>query len=432
MPKFFLFFLSFIIFNQVNAELRIEITKGTNDPIRIGIVPIEWKADIPNFIYLHEVITQDLEFVGEYEVIRPEQMLSFPSNEEELYYRDWRLLDVDFLIFGEALNSNPINSSAQDIEVIYFIYDIARQKKLHKAHIKGNSKSIRSLAHGISDGIYKKISGIPGIFSTKILYVDGSSSSNKEYYLRVCDFDGMNDQLLLTSDAPIISPSWSSDGKHIAYVSFEMGSSTIYTQSIESGQRKLIKPQQGINSSPVWSSNSKYIAAVLSREGNTDIYKYHTKRKSWERLTKHYGIDTEPDWSRNSKKIIFTSNRSGSPQIYELRLSSGRIKRLTFKGSYNARGRYLPDGENIVYVHRERGVFHIAKQNLISGKIKILTKTNLDESPTISPNGNLIMYATKVEGKSVLAGISIDGSVSFVLPSNTGEVIEPSWSPFLN
>ena len=118
--------------------------------------------------------------------------------------------------------------------------------------------------------------------------------------------------------------------------------------------------------------------------------------------------------------------------IYELKFSNGRVKRLTFKGNYNARARYLPDGKNIIYVHRDNGVFHLAKKNIRTGEMVILTDTNLDESPTVAPNGNLVMYATKYQDENVLAGISIDGRTSFVLPSASGEVRDPAWSPFLN
>tara|TARA_B110001454_G_C12703846_1_gene427737 strand:- start:431 stop:1732 length:1302 start_codon:yes stop_codon:yes gene_type:complete len=423
-----IFILAFSIF----AELRIEITKGSKDPIKLAIVPIEWAIDSPASIYLHEVITKDLEFLGEYSILRPEKMLSLPSVEEELFYRDWRLLDVDYLLLGRAESLSTSKEFLDDIEVSYSIYDVSRQKRLHKAYIRGSLSSLRSLAHGISDSIYKKISGIKGIFSTRILYVDGSNYSKNLYQLRACDFDGMRDLVLVSSDAPIISPSWSSDGKLIAYVSFESGTSNIYIQSIKTGERSLIDPQEGLNSAPVWSSNNKFLAAVLSQNGNSDIYRYNIKKKLWKRLTDHYAIDTEPDWSKNSKKLLFTSNRSGSPQIYELKLSNGRMKRLTFKGSYNARARYLPNGKDIVYVHRENGVFHIAKQNIRTGEMTILTDTNLDESPTVAPNGNLIMYATQHKERKVLAGISIDGITSFVLPSTSGEVRDPSWSPFLN
>ena len=159
---------------------------------------------------------------------------------------------------------------------------------------------------------------------------------------------------------------------------------------------------------------------------------YDLKLSNWIQVTTHFGIDTEPDWSPDSRKILFTSNRSGSPQIYEANIKTNRIKRITFDGTYNARGRYLPNGKDIVFVHRRNGVFHIAKQNLRSGNINILTDTSLDESPTVSPNGNVVIYATKDGDKDILAGITLDGKTKFIMPSLKGEAREPSWSPLID
>ena len=174
------------------------------------------------------------------------------------------------------------------------------------------------------------------------------------------------------------------------------------------------------------------MSAVLSKTGNPDIFIYDLETSSWSQLTKHFGIDTEPDWSPSSKKILFTSNRSGSPQIYEVDTRTKRVKRITYEGTYNARGRYLPDGKSIVFVHRSNGIFHIATQNLRSGKIRVLTDTSLDESPTVSPNGNVIIYATKSGDKDILAGITLDGKTKFIMPSLKGEAREPSWSPLID
>ena len=126
-----------------------------------------------------------------------------------------------------------------------------------------------------------------------------------------------------------------------------------------------------------------------------------------------------------------TGSTHGSPQIYEMTVSNRKIRRKTFEGSYNARARYTPDGRSFVFVHRMDNLFHIAVQNMRTGKLRILTDTSLDESPTISPNGNVIIYATKNQEGNILAGISYNGKTKFILPTDLGEVRGPSWSPIL-
>ena len=413
--------------NYLFSDLRIEITEGIEDPIRIAIVPISWNLKEPPKKYLHQIISSDLESFGEFESLSPKEMLSLPKTEEEIFYRDWKILDVDYLVLGSAYEGD----NSDEVIVNFSIFNVTRKRLVKRGISVGSSIYLSSLGHAISDRIYTEIKGLPGIFSTKISYISKEDSLTGRFSLRVADIDGQNDSVIFSSNQPLMSPSWSSSGKNLAYVSFEEGTSRIFIQNIYNANRRGLKLQKGINSSPNWSPSDKYLAAVLSKEGNPDIYSYNLEKDSWRQLTDHFGIDTEPDWSPNGKKIIFTSNRSGTPQIYEMNVSSKKIRRRTFEGTYNARARYLPDGKSIVFVHRRKGIFHIAIQNLRSGKLRILSDTKLDESPTISPNGKVIIYATKEGDKDILAGLSIDGKTKFILPTGLGEVREPSWSPLL-
>jgi TolB protein len=130
--------------------------------------------------------------------------------------------------------------------------------------------------------------------------------------------------------------------------------------------------------------------------------------------------------------LVFTSNRGGSPQIYKIDALSGRVERLTFRGSYNARAQTSPDGHDLVMVHRENGQFHISVQNLQRDLFANLTKTSLDESPSISPNGSMVIYATQHKNMGVLGAVAINGNIKYLLPAHRGEVREPVWSPYLN
>ena len=418
-----IFFLS-----TLYGQLRIEIKGGLEDPINVAVVPMQWNLDSPQDLFVHEVIKSDLESFGEFYVLPPKNMLSLPSSKEEVFFKDWRILGTDFLVIGDIGLSEVEN----EIKVSFFIFDIVKERLIHRGVVFGTKKSLRRISHKISDIIYSKIYDIPGIFSTQIAYIDKPSASDPNYNLMISDLDGFQSLSLFSSPQPLMSPSWSPDKKKIAYVSFEEGTSRIFIQQLSNAQRFGLKLERGINSSPNWSPNGDKLSAVLSRTGNPDIFIYDLKLSTWIQITNHFGIDTEPDWSPDSNKILFTSNRSGSPQLYEVNVKTNRIKRVSFDGTYNARGRYLPNGKDIVFVHRRNGVFHIAKQNLRSGNINILTDTSLDESPTVSPNGNVVIYATKDGDKDILAGITLDGKTKFIMPSLKGEAREPSWSPLID
>ena len=421
-----LFLVIFIFFSLVSsAQLKIEISKGSESLPKLAIVP--FKSSFASSIgdNLSSLVESNLTLFGEFDKLSKSQMLSFPHSEENFYYRDWKVLEVDYAVIG-----NLLISDANDLVINYFVIDIALKKILLKGDISGKNSDLEQISKIISNRVYKSITGLKGVFNTKLAYI--LNPIKDSYMIYISDIDGSDEKLLFESSSPLMSPSWSSDRKKLAYVSFEKGYPEIFIQNLTSGKRSYIETLGMSNSAPVWSPNSKYISFVMSMSGNPDIYLYNLRNKKISRLTTHYGIDTEPAWSPDSKKILFTSNRSGSPQIYELIISSGRIKRITLDGDYNARARYFPNGKDIVLVHGNNGIFHIATKNLKKRFINPISKTALDESPTISPNGNIIIYATKKDNQGFLAGSTINGRSKFTLPVKEGSVREPAWSPLLN
>jgi len=412
--------LALIVFSlNFHADLVLEITESASKPIKIAILEKNNNSLAGQEII--EIVRNDLLRTGEFDVVANDELLSIPSNEDEVIQRDWLLLDVDSIVFID------VQSEENNLDISYSIFDISYNDTEDKRRVLGLPESLRQSSHYISDGIYKFFYGIEGISSTKLMYVTKTSNIHR---LIISDADGFNEQVLLKSNSPIISPAWSSNAEQIAYVSFENNRAQVFTQNLASGQRELIISSKSSVSSPAWSPNNKQLAFASTKDGNSEIYVIDLKTKKINRLTENLAIDTEPAWSPDGKKIIFTSDRSGSPQIYEIDIRTKLKRRLTTTGNYNARASYLNKTE-IILVHRNQTDFNIASLNLNSRELSVLTSTKNDESPCIAPNGNVIIYSTKDGSLSYLAGVNISSKVSFKLPALYGELKEPAWSPFI-
>ena len=401
-----LIFLILLVSFSARAELVIPIISGVDNPTKIAVVPFASTTTNTLPENVAEVVSSNLYRSGQFETLAPSDMLSFPSLPADVVFRDWRLLGSEYLLIGQVQQS-PVGFS-----VSYSLYDVFSQRPVIDNRIRTTGLTgLRRLAHDISDEVYEAITGIRGVFATRIIYVEHIQQEAKPFRLILADADGANTQELLRSDEPIMSPDWSPDGKSVAYVSFETSRPAIYIQELATGARQQITNFSGLNGAPAFSPDGKKLALVLSKDGNPEIYTLDLASRQLRRITRHFGIDTEPSWSTDGKAVVFTSNRGGKPQIYQVTLASGRIERLTFDGDYNANAQVTPDGKGIVMVHRYDEVFHIAVQEITTGNMRILTQTTQDESPSIAPNGATLLYATKERGKGILGAVSLDAGV---------------------
>ncbi len=426
--KLMVFLILSVWCSWINATLdTIIIDQGQDDPVKVAVVPFKMSGDLEEAVNLSDIIAFDLIRSGQFDPLPSENMLSLPSNAREVFFRDWRILKTDYLVIGGATEVGD-----SKISVFFELYDVVNERKMEGRSFLIDPMHWRDVAHKISDLVYEKVTGIQGAFSTQIMYVlaKNSGTSNATYSLQIADSDGERSRTLIESPEPILSASWAPDGNKVAYVTFETGRPSIVVEAIDGSYRKRITDFKGINGSPVFSPDGRSLALVLSRDGDPEIFIMDLETEALRRITRHHAIDTEPSWAPDGKSIIFTSDRGGRPQIYRVELSTNFIERLTFVGDYNARARLLPDGKHLVFVHRKEGVFHIAWQDLERDVIQVLTQTALDESPSLAPNGTMLIYATQNQGRGILAVVSIDGRVKYRLPSSLGDVREPAWSPF--
>jgi TolB protein len=410
------------------AELDITITQGAGKRTPIAVVPFGWTgttADMP--LDIAEVIGNDLSRSGRFAPIGEEDMLQKPTDGTDVDFDDWSILGVEAVIIGRVTQTGENAYSVQ-----FQLFDVFGRDQLVGYRMPASRGTMRRVAHRAADMIYEKLTGIKGVFDTKVAYVTAQPRGNGRLYsLIVSDQDGENEFKIMESTDPIMSPAWSPDSRRLAYVSFEGNKSSIFVQTLRTGSRIQVSSKAGINGAPAFSPDGRRLVVTLGGvDGNLDIHVLDINSRQSQRLTTHRAIDTEGSWSPDGRYIYFTSDRSGGPQIYRVAADGGTPERITFEGSYNARPRLSPDGSKLAMVHNDRGNYRIAVLDLERKDLLVLSVGNQDESPSFAPNSDTLIYATRQGRNGVLETVSADGLIRQRLASGGGDVREPVWSPF--
>ena len=406
-----------------NAALEIEISGGSAQQIPIAVVPFGGAANTKENI--NEIIAADLHRSGLFRVLETRGMANLPTTPAQIKYAEWAALQAQAITVG-----NVESVAGGRLKVSFQLMDVLKQTQLAGMDYQIAPSQMRTTAHKIADIIYQKLTGQSGIFASRIAYI---TKSGKRYALQVADADGHSPQTVVSSNEPLISPSWSPDGTKLAYVSFEKKKPIIFVQSLTSGSREILANYKGNNSAPAWSPDGSKLAIVLTYGANSQIYTISSSGGNLKQITKSTAIDTEPAFSPDGSQIYFSSDRGGKPQIYKVPADGGAASRVTFEGSYNVSPRFSPDGKSLAYIRNDGGKFKVAMQDLASGQVQLLSEGSQDESPSFAPNGRVILYATKVRGRGALAAVSSDGKVRQRLNDATGgDVREPAWGPLAN
>ncbi|MBM4190306.1 MAG: Tol-Pal system protein TolB [Betaproteobacteria bacterium] len=399
------------------SAMTIEIVGGAANRIVVAIGPFGQAAAGQEDVA--RVLTDDLSMSGQFSIVNEPSLLVGDASTPA--WGRVRRNNVDAVVVGQV---TPLPDA--NVEVRFRLYDAVRARQMVGFSYVVPLRALRGVAHRIAEEVHLALLGSPGAYGGRITYVVKQAG---RYALKVSDVDGHNVSSVLESPEPIISPAWSPDGNQIAYVSFEERRPIVYVQTLSDGKRRAVSRFRGSNSAPAWSPDGKRIVVALTRDQSSQLYQVDALGQGEPvRLMRSSSIDTEPVYSQDGRFIFFTSDRGGSPQIYRFELASGETQRITFDGSYNVSPALSRDGRWLAFVHRVEGAFRIAVMELATRQVQVLTETDYDQAPSFAANDRIILYATRVQGRGVLATVSLDGKIKQRL-TQEGDLREPAWSP---
>ncbi|MGD9302423.1 MAG: Tol-Pal system beta propeller repeat protein TolB [Desulfobacterales bacterium] len=370
-----------------------------------------------------DLLAASLEFTGYFKLLDRGAFLFDPQKDgiltPQINFGNWTVIGAELLITGlfKEVDGN--------ITMELRLFDTFKARRIVGKKYSGKKADQRRIIHRFCSEVIKYLTGHRGVFGSKIAFVS-SGSGNKEIY--TCAFDGYNAQQVTRNRSINLSPSWSSDGRYLAYTSYKKKKPDIFIKNLAEMQETSIS-KKGLNITPAWVPGRFELAATLSFTGDQEIYLLTGSGKVIKRLTKIRGIDVSPTWSPDGKKFAFVSNRAGSPQVYIQDLASGKVRRLTFEGNYNTQPSWSPQGDKIAYASVVDGRRNIVVMGLDGQEPLQLTHESGDnEAPSWSPDGSLIAFSSNREGPFRIYVMTAFGTDQRRLLVMAGEQTNPKWS----
>jgi TolB protein len=420
------------------SEISVSITGDVGAPLHYAV---------PDFIALTqdketqeaarvitEVLWNDLAFEREFDMIPRDtyKTIEQVASTETIAFDRWRELGADAVVKGS------VRRTGNTFQVEMRLFSVrGRGVALGRVYENVSLRNPRAGAHAIADDIHQSQSGLKGVAKTKLTFesdrdneriVDTVETRNgKEIY--VADYDGANQMRVTANRRLNVTPSWSPDGRSIAYASYARLHPQIIVSNVYQGTRETLTDEKTSAYFPVYSPDGSRIAFMSQRDGNSEIYVMNRDGSSVRRLTNHLSADVTPTWSPSGTQIAFTSDRSGTPQIWVMDGDGLNVRRLTFSESWADRATWSPAPYNeIAYAGRSGPGFDIKIFDVASGQTRVLTDgSGSNESPAFSPNGRHLAFSSTRLGRIQIFTMARDGK-GLKQITRVGNNTKPSWS----
>jgi len=413
------FILFFVALSNVIAA-DFDIYQSDYRPLQLALLVEGEPEGAANRQMLRNIVSNDLTSSQSFKAIDPMAFLVSPEVVlASVDYGDWRLIGTDILAMCKLHTVNGVLQA--DIQV----HDPFRGKQLISLTLEGNTSDMRRLAHRVADQIYQAALGIPGYFTSHILYVTKHGDLSNLIYM---DQDGANTQVVGKNFTLLLSPDWSPDGNEVALNTYVGNHPRLEFFNLRTGSRKAFGEFKGLNSTPEFSPDGRFVAATLSDKDDINIHIYDIRKGTWRPFTRGRAIDTTPTWSPDGKWIAFVSNRSGQPQVYRQALSGGAAQLVSTSGTYNTSPSWSPAGDRIAMISLKNWAFAVATVKPDGTDIRYLATGQRVESPSWSSNGQMLLYSAEEHGIRRLYRVPSWGGSSETMTSPDIDASDPAWS----
>lgn len=418
------------------AELKIDITQGTVEPLPIAITDLvggtpqatQFGKDIS------AVVSADLERSG---LFRPLDSKAFIQAATALNvlprFGDWRVINAQALMHGRA---DVLDDGRLKVE--FRLWDVFAEQQMVGRAFTSVPGNWRRVAHIIADAIYERVTGETGYFDTQIVYISESGPGTRRIKrLAIMDQDGANHQFLTQGNELVLTPRFSPNRREITFLSYFQNVPRVYIFDLDTGRQEILGDFPGMTFAPRFSPDGKSVIMSMAQDGNTDVYAMDLRTRVVKRLTNHSAIDTSPDYSPDGRQIVFNSDRGGAQQLYVMDADGRNVKRISYGTGRYATPVWSPRGDLIAFTKISGGTFYIGVMGVDGKGERLLAQGFLVEGPTWAPNGRVLMYFREEpsgkDGKgtrSRLYSVDLTGynEREIVTPLDASD---PAWSPLI-